>query len=544
MKTRYYVFLSIILAVIPAVAVFFTTSLLPHTHDGLVHLARMGAYYKAIHDGQFPVRWASDLNYGYGMPLFNFIYQIPYLISSIFIYLGFGLVNSFKITLSISYILSAVFSFLFAKEFFKDNKKAFLFSIFYQFFPFRLVEVFVRGSFGEVYTYAFLPLVLYGIIRIFNRGKVKDYVLTSISTALLILSHNSVSLLFFIILVSFILFFGRNKKNIIVASTALLVGLLLSAFYWVPAIAEHRYTLGDLYMRSIYQNHFVPFQKFFIPNFTNARSAQLEGISVWLGLTQTLVIFLGIYLLIKKKDKERRKFLLYAFSVLIASFFFMEPLSKIFWEKISLLRQFQFPWRFLAVSGFATTLLSVPTVFAFKNRYFYWIIIALTVGSTILYWRPTLGLDHVQESSYWNFPLNTTYYGETDVMWTSGPAKNYPKSPVEFVAGTGKITEYKKRSTIHTFRAELQTDSTIVDNTVYFPGWKVYVDNISVPVEFQDINWRGLITFKAQKGQHAIKVVFEESPVRKIADYVSLLAFISLVGYYLFLRNTFIWSKK
>ena len=148
------------LSALPLISIF-STSQFPHVHDGIVHLARMAAYFKALQDFQIPVRWAGDLNFGYGMPLFNFIYHVPYLLSALFIFLGFGLVSTFKIVLSLSFLLSGVFMFAFAKAFFKDDKKALLVTIFYQFAPFRLVELLVRGSYGEVYAYTFFPLVLF-----------------------------------------------------------------------------------------------------------------------------------------------------------------------------------------------------------------------------------------------------------------------------------------------------------------------------------------------------------------------------------------------
>ncbi len=32
------------------------------SHDGELHLARVAAYSQALKNGQFPVRWAADLN--------------------------------------------------------------------------------------------------------------------------------------------------------------------------------------------------------------------------------------------------------------------------------------------------------------------------------------------------------------------------------------------------------------------------------------------------------------------------------------------------
>ena len=93
-----YLWLILLFSFLPALIVF-RTSLLPHTHDGPVHLARMGAWFKALKAGQVPPRWAADLNYGYGTPILIFIYPWPYFLSTCFLLLGFGLVTSFKIVL-------------------------------------------------------------------------------------------------------------------------------------------------------------------------------------------------------------------------------------------------------------------------------------------------------------------------------------------------------------------------------------------------------------------------------------------------------------
>src|SRR6266480_4903925 len=155
-----YIFI-ILISCLPLISIFITPQLF-HSHDGFAHLPRIAAYMKALQDGEFPVRWAGDLNYGYGMPIFNFMYQVPYFLASMLLFAGFHLVTAFKISIALSFILSGIGIFAFAKEFFGDIKRAFLISIFYQFSPFRLVELLVRGSFGEVYTYAFLPFVLFG----------------------------------------------------------------------------------------------------------------------------------------------------------------------------------------------------------------------------------------------------------------------------------------------------------------------------------------------------------------------------------------------
>lgn len=525
MKHLYFYLLITIVSLPPLVGIFVTPDL-PHTHDGLVHLPRIASYFKALKDIQIPVRWAGDLNYGYGMPLFNFIYQLPYAIASIFLFLGLGLVNAFKITLALSFLLSGVFMFLFSKAFFQDERKAFLVTMFYQFAPFRLVELFVRGSFGEVYTYTFLPLILFGLTRIFKKQTFSNFSIIAIATALLVLSHNSLSLVFFIIALFFTLFFAKERKTLFVGTSALFFGLLLSSFYWLPAILEHKYTYGDLFMKNLYLSHFPPFQNLFIPNFNNSEHLQTGGVAVQIGLFHVLASLLAVGILAfrKRVDALTGRLILFCLALTAITFFFMQPISSMVWEHIPMLRQFQFPWRFLAVTSFTTAMLSVSffALSLFKKKFVYLLLLTAVIISTIYYWRPPLGFDRVGEKYYWNYPLDTTYFGETDLIWSAGPAKSYPKERVEIIGGEGIVKNFNKKSQFQTFDIEAKTEVSLLSNTQYFPGWTVYVDGNSIPIEFQDPNNRGLITFSVPKGKHKVLITFEETKTRLAADLVSL----------------------
>lgn len=541
MKDVRYFLLILLISFLPLIYIFLTSSLL-HTHDGLVHLPRIAAYFKALQDGQLPVRWAGDLNYGYGLPLFNFIYQLPYFIASLFLFAGASLVNSFKITLALSYIFSGIFIFAFGKAFFQDSKKAFLVGIFYQFVPFRLVEILVRGSLGEVYTYTFLPLALLGFVLLFRKQEYQYFLLSAIAVFFLILSHNALSLVFFGVCVLFIIFFASEKKKIY-GFSALIAGLLLSSFYWAPALFEHKYTYGDLFMREMYLSHFAPFFHFFIPNFTNNQSLQTGGIAVQFGLFHVLALFLSIGLLFRKNLKTAdKKYIIFCLFLVAMALFLMQPISKIIWENISLLRQFQFPWRFLAVVSFATALLSIGffSYPFFKKRGVYVLLIIGVIFSTVYYWKPPLGFDDIgkkEEDYFWNFPLNTTYFGETDLIWSAGPAKKYPKSRVEVIGGQAEVSNFTRNSYQQNFTVLAKTHATLVDHTQYFPGWRVSVDNKSTPISFQDPSWRGEIVFSVPPGNHTVEVIFKESKLRFIADIVTIVSFLSLLLGFIFLRK-------
>ncbi len=514
------------ISVLPFIGMFLTPDM-PHTHDGPVHLARIAAYYKELSYGQIPPRWASELNYGYGMPLFNFMYHLPYLVASVPVMFSLGLVTAFKLTLLGSFLLSGIGMFMFARKFFGDIHKAYLVTLLYQFAPFHLVELVVRGSIGEAYTYSFLPFVLLGIVLVFEKPTFKHIFFTALATTLLVLSHNAISLVSFGVALLFVLWFAQGFKRRLAGLMALTIGLGLTAFYWLPAVLERKYTYGDLFMRTMYQSHFPPLWNFVIPNFTNAISLQTGGITVYIGLIQTIGILASAYFLISHTTRKsnKRSITVFAFTLILLSMFFMQPISAWIWEKIPTLRMFQFPWRFLAVAGMGTALLGSVLVPLKKQRQtiVVAIISAIAVLTTTVYWQPPLGYDKIIESDYWNFPLNTTFFGETDLIWSEGPAKSYPRAPFELIDGKGEISEPYKKSVRHSFTINAQTPVRILDHTQYFPGWRVYVDGVKAPIEFQDQNHRGRITFNVGEGVHKVMVIFGSSPVRAVGNSISLI---------------------
>ena len=496
-----------------------------HTHDGLVHIPRIAAFYRALMEGHIPPRVAGYLNYGYGMPLFIFIYHIPYYVSSLFITLGLSLADSFRLALSITYPLSGIAIYLFGRSFFENRKYAFWMFLFYQFAPYRFVDLHMRGSFGESYTYIFLPLALWGLTELFKTSQYRWFIVATLSTAFLIMSHNSISLAYFGILCLFTLVFAPSHKGRVIGIVSLIAGVGLSAWYWLPAIVEHKYTYGDLLMKNVYVDHFVPWYHYIVPNFYNMESFIFQGIMAQFGIFHVVAILFAIVILVKQRGSvlEKKQ---YAFGLflLVTSIFLMQPVSTSLWKHISLLRQFQFPWRFLAVVVFATSFLSTAYLsFNFaKNRRTLITIAAFVAVSTVFYWVPQYGHNDIDEAYYWDFPLNTTYYGETDVIWSAGPAWSYPSSPVQVIDGYATVTNIVKKGHIHTFTVDASESARLVDNTQYFPGWRVYVDGEKTPVEFQDQQWRGLVTFAVPDGKHDVRVVFGRTPVRLGAEIISI----------------------
>ena len=165
------------------------------SQDGEAHVARFAAYFKAFSDGQFPARWAGNLNYGYGSPLFIFFYPLPGYLASFIHFFGISYEASYKLLISSSFILGPIFLFLWLSS--RAKKEiAFSTSIIYLLLPYRLLDTFVRGDIAEMISFIFVPLIFLLIDRAQEEENIKPIVFGSLAYGLFILSHNGIAAIF------------------------------------------------------------------------------------------------------------------------------------------------------------------------------------------------------------------------------------------------------------------------------------------------------------------------------------------------------------
>ncbi len=91
------------------------------SHDSEPQIVRIGAFYKAIIDGQFPPRWAGDLNYKYGAPTLIFFFPLEGYLGTFFHIIGFSLQDSYKIIMGASFILASFFFYLWMSQIFEKK---------------------------------------------------------------------------------------------------------------------------------------------------------------------------------------------------------------------------------------------------------------------------------------------------------------------------------------------------------------------------------------------------------------------------------------
>ena len=513
----------------------------PLTHDGQDHIARIANFYTSLKEGNFVPRWAGNLNWGYGHPILMFLYPLPSYIASVFILLGVSFVDSFKLVFALSFLASVLAMYYWLREEFGDLP-AFTGAVLYGFSPYRFVDLYVRGAIGEHLAFVFFPLLCLGTLRLSRKDDTRGWVIVALSTGALILSHNALSLMFFplAILYALYLYWKENlgKKFIVKASSAFAIGFLLSAFFWVPAFFEGKYTLRDLVTRGVTENRFVePFQFIYSP-WSYGGS---DTLSKMLGFPQLLAGVFVLFFLYRSKDKIFKIFSGSLIVLALISLFFMTSTSRFFWENISVLQKFQFPWRLLSVTVCVFSVIGATAVAVVeKKKQFFvsMVLVGLTLISTFPMWRAREYLEKKSEFFSTTYD-STTDTGESSPIWSIRFMEKRPDRDrvIEIIGGEATIQPTIRTSTRHEYDVVAVNTAQLRENTVYFPGWHVFVNGKETLVEYQDQSNRGVMTFYVPPGNSHVSVVFTDTKIRQAS------VFITLIGVLIFL-STVIFRKK
>src|SRR5260221_11806227 len=237
-------------------------------HDSLDHVARIASFSLSLSEGNWIPRWAGNLNWGYGHPILMFLYPLPSYAASVFHAIGFSFVDSTKLIFALAYTASILTMYIWLRAHFAKSS-SFIGALLYAFAPYRFVDLYVRGAIGEHVAFVFPPLLYLGLYRLsLEKRSLRWFLLLTIATAALILSHNALSIMFLafgFVYATYIFFVvTKHKKRFFILSiTGIVFGFMLSSFFWIPAFFEGKYTLRDIVTKGEFGDRFVPVLWFF-----------------------------------------------------------------------------------------------------------------------------------------------------------------------------------------------------------------------------------------------------------------------------------------
>lgn len=472
------------------------------TDDGEWMIIRFSAFYQALADGQFPVRFLHRLNFDYGYPVSTFLYPGFMYVGVLFHILKIGFVDTIKIILGASLIGTTLFIYLWLLNIFKKRIAAISGALVSLYLPYHLYDVYVRGSVGEIFALLWVAFILWMLEK-------KNFFFVSFGIALLLLSHNTLAVLFF----PFLFFYAliRNIFSLQKLFICFFLGLSLSAFFIIPAVFELSLTNFSKIQISNPLNYFANIQL--------------------IGFETLLIFFLSVVLLFsKKKIKAENKlltsfFLFVTFLCIVMSTSF----SSIFWQFIPS-SFIQFPFRllsyFVITSAFLTAFILSEMKHVIRRSIIFLCLAGIVIFSSAAYMQPKEYFDKT-EGYYFTNEATTTIQNEYMPIWSKEIFLQRPDKKAEIIQGEGKVDNIIYNNKQMNFTVQAKDSVHIRLNILYWPGWTLFVDNKQTA--FSYANQKGVIEIIVPKGSHQVKAVFGETHLRLVADGISVVGLFILI---------------
>ena len=477
--------------------------------DGDSMVVRLIAFHETVKTHQFPIRFLEHLNHGFGYPVLNFLYPLPFYLGEVVHLLGFNFIDSIKILFLLSFLLGSFGMYFWLKRSY-GTLPGLIAALTYAYFPYRTYDVFGRGSLGESTAFIFLPFIFLFADKLAQRPNFRHLGLVSLLYAALLTAHNSLAFLFTPVILLYLFLQLKTahnfKTSFITSLTVVVLSLGLSAFFWLPAVFDLRYTRAIVTEVSIYQRYFLDADHW----------KQILGVTPFLILL-TLVIH------IIRVRRVSQSVLLWV-AVFLVGLVFSTSYSDLLWKLLPLPRLVQFPWRFLSLTTFSGTVLLGYVASKIRNK----LVIVLTLAAILVVSLQSFSVDktYYPEGYYRNNDSTSTVQNEYLPRWVKNEFLSARPQLLEVTSGRGTV--------IGSNAVNLETPGNIRINKVYFPGWQVKVDGLIAKIDYEK---EGFLDITVPSGKHSVRATFFETPLRAAADGISLVGF--LVVFCLLL-----WGRK
>lgn len=339
--------------------VFHAATGTPDGNSYKYNLPWFDAFHSAFWQGDLYPRFSPDLWYGMGALDFYFYAPLPFWIAST---LGAATCPGcetgtvFAVSGAWIIIASGIAFFFFARRFFNTQWSG-IGAIVYALLPYHYVaDWFDRQAIGEMTAYIFIPLIALGTTRLLEDRK--GGILFALSVAGLAFSHLPSTLIVGHLIAAVIVWKAaqqttwRNRLELLTRFAVWgLLGISLSAIYWVPALG----LLGTVSPEMLETGYYDATRWLLLDGVPEVTPETSQYVKACLLLIVVATIVSGI---IMRQAKAPKALWLWIVGPSLFAFFLMTVFSYPIWE-YWILNKIQFPWRTLIVGELSLALSSI-----------------------------------------------------------------------------------------------------------------------------------------------------------------------------------------
>ena len=518
--------------------------------DFYVHFNRLIVLMEAMKDGSFPYYMDYHIMDSYGYLIKGFY--------SDFLLIPFAIIGNLSSDttayLSIIFISTfccGIWMYAAINRITKNNYIALITSLLYTFCTYRVFDIYIRGALGEILSFTFIPLIIWGSYEII-KGDYKKWYIFTIGISLLLYSHLiSTVLTSCVIGIFFLLNFKnlwKDKKRIKYFIISILVCLPLTAYYLFPMLelmASNKFYFQD---NKLVEGIIGFKMNEMIAGIFNSVSLRSEGLFPKLGAILSFFVFLRIF--VSRKNKHIR----FADTcTVIGIILFVMTFPQFPWHipPFSFVSVIQFPWRLLEYTSLMFSISGGIYAYYLLKTYTQKCILLVAIlaiyllifNSDSIHYRTYICMNTKPTIAY-----NTTFRGIIggEYLPANLPSNNfeYPNPEIynDYVHERGKIikwenqkneiTEFVKDKGHITFDAAINTKDNLELPLVYYIGYKTYLNDELIPYEQSE---NGLIQIPLSESGK-VEVIYTGSVIQTISYYTTIISIIMLILFILYAR--------
>ena len=350
----------------------------PYGHDWIFELVRIAEYKHALAAGQYPPFWADNLYGGYGSPIFLFYAPLFMLIASIFSAvfnsIAWGATAALILfTMCAAYFVMHMVCSALGNSDALAHTAARIAAYLYVLNPYLIGDKLLRNANAEFAALCVAPLAFWGLFAVRSTPR-QGALLLAAGVALTTLAHNLTALAVatLLLLAALVLYPLRSQlSHFLYVCGGITLGLLMSAFFWLPA----------LLMRSQVQLELMTSGRFdFHQNFTPIKTL-FDGEFYSMGWWSLAILVVSILFAWYRPLVRHVQILNYAAVVAALILLALQlPLSTWIWERVPMLPLFQFPWRMMGLLALVIALLGALLFFRLGRGWVRTTVIAAELG--------------------------------------------------------------------------------------------------------------------------------------------------------------------
>ena len=348
-----------------------------YAHDLPYHLNRILSITENIKNGDFlsliHSRVLNNLGYANGLFYPQIFMYIPAILMAI---TGIHVLTVYKMFLIIITFFTFLAMYYSVKNIFGKKSIAFLSGLLYTFSLYRLTDIYVRGALGELLSFIFIPIIIYGLYEIIFAENEKWWI-TVFGICGLAYSH----LLSFVLIIPFILiicllnidkiFKDKKKlKNLILAAV---FSILITIAFFGPMLEQkvtYRFNIDNNTVDSPEElknranSLSMTLNSKVIGGYATNSSEDAGCMSEGIGII--LIIFAGAFILRNGLNYKENRFEIQLYIIGLVTLFMTTKLFP--WDKLNYINIIQFPFRLNIFSTVVFSIIGANTIYEIFGR--------------------------------------------------------------------------------------------------------------------------------------------------------------------------------